>query len=217
MKTAITNETFEAIVLGSRRLKEQDRIVMFLAKGYGRFDAVAYGGHKSSSRWAGKLEPFTVLNVSCQRKGNSGLWIAKEAEVLEQYHPEDDWRRFIILQAAAELSILATPSEGMESETYEVCIGFGASVMKNEEPLAVLLAYVFHWSWRSGFGLPDMNVNERMRQFMEHAVVNGPDSWARYKFKDKKVAMQLLTAARNHVEECTEREWKSGAMLNRVL
>lgn len=53
----------EAVVLGSRRLGEADRIVDLFTESHGRVPTVVKGVRKVSSRWGGRLEPFTRLQA----------------------------------------------------------------------------------------------------------------------------------------------------------
>lgn len=60
----------EAIVLGTVDTGESDRVVRLLTRGHGRVGAFAAGARKSRRRFAGALEPFTLLRVSmAQRRG----------------------------------------------------------------------------------------------------------------------------------------------------
>jgi DNA repair protein RecO (recombination protein O) len=52
-----------AIVLGSRKLGEADRIVTMLTEEQGMVPVVAKGSRKVKSRFGGRLEPFTHLQV----------------------------------------------------------------------------------------------------------------------------------------------------------
>lgn len=53
----------EAIVLRTHKLGEADRIITFLTRANGRVRAVAKGVRKTSSRFGGRLEPFTHVDV----------------------------------------------------------------------------------------------------------------------------------------------------------
>lgn len=57
----------EAIVMGSHKLREADRVVTLFTERYGRLPAVVKGVRKVGSRFGGRLEPFTLLNVSLHR------------------------------------------------------------------------------------------------------------------------------------------------------
>ncbi len=53
----------EAAVLGSHKLRDADRIVTLFTSGFGRVPVVVKGVRKVKSRFGGRLEPFTQLNV----------------------------------------------------------------------------------------------------------------------------------------------------------
>ena len=53
----------EALVMGSMRLGEADRIVRLYTREKGRVSAVAKGVRRTSSRIGGRLEPFGVVHV----------------------------------------------------------------------------------------------------------------------------------------------------------
>jgi len=52
-----------AVVLGYRKLGEADRILDLFTESQGRVPTIAKGVRKVSSRWGGRLEPFTELEV----------------------------------------------------------------------------------------------------------------------------------------------------------
>lgn len=61
----------EAIVLGGVDYGDSDRIVQLLTRGRGRVAAFAAGARKSKRRFAGALEPFTVLEAQLsERRGD---------------------------------------------------------------------------------------------------------------------------------------------------
>ena len=53
----------EAIVLGTHKLGEADRIITLLTRHHGRVRAVARGVRRTSSRWGSRLEPFTHVDL----------------------------------------------------------------------------------------------------------------------------------------------------------
>jgi DNA repair protein RecO (recombination protein O) len=57
------NFSTQAVVLGSRKLGEADRIVVMLTGERGMVPVVAKGARKVKSRFGGRLEPFTQLQV----------------------------------------------------------------------------------------------------------------------------------------------------------
>jgi DNA repair protein RecO (recombination protein O) len=64
------NYTTEAIVLGSRKLGDADRIVDLFTETQGRVPTVVKGVRKVTSRWGGRLEPFTLLQVQLHEGRN---------------------------------------------------------------------------------------------------------------------------------------------------
>lgn len=60
----------EAIVMGSHKLGEADRVITLFSEKYGRVPTVVKGVRKVGSRFGGRLEPFTHLRVSLHRGRN---------------------------------------------------------------------------------------------------------------------------------------------------
>jgi DNA repair protein RecO (recombination protein O) len=56
--------TTEALVIGSMRFKEADSIVTLYTKERGRLSAIARGLRKTKSKVGGRLEPFTLTQVT---------------------------------------------------------------------------------------------------------------------------------------------------------
>ena len=57
----------QGIVLRSVKLGEADKIVTILTQGSGKVRAVAKGLRKTTSRFGGRLEPFTHVNLMLYR------------------------------------------------------------------------------------------------------------------------------------------------------
>jgi DNA repair protein RecO (recombination protein O) len=56
--------TTEALVIGSMRYKEADRIVTLYTRERGRLSAIARGVRRTKSKVGGRLEPFTLAQIS---------------------------------------------------------------------------------------------------------------------------------------------------------
>jgi DNA repair protein RecO (recombination protein O) len=56
--------TTEALVIGSMRFKEADRIVTLYTRERGRLSAIARGVRRTKSKVGGRLEPFTLAQAS---------------------------------------------------------------------------------------------------------------------------------------------------------
>ena len=53
----------EAVVLRTHDLGEADRIVTMLSRAHGRIRGVAKGVRRTKSRFGGRLEPFSMVDV----------------------------------------------------------------------------------------------------------------------------------------------------------
>lgn len=195
-----------AFVLGTRRLREQDRIVHLLAHEYGRLDAVAYGASKPKSRFSGQLEPFTLLRILAVGKPESDLWTIKEAETLELAPAISNRFGLHALQAAAELVIHAGPHHEMERETWPLLEAFRREIGPAGDPLGPLAAFVVNWSLRAGYGRPETS-SPATAHFFKIAAEKPFTAWRRFRITPP-TRGALLRAIKDHVERALDREWK---------
>ena len=73
----------EAIVLRTHKLGEADRIVTLLCRRHGKVRAVARGVRRTSSKFGGRLEPFSHVDV--QLAVGRSLDVVTQAESLHHY------------------------------------------------------------------------------------------------------------------------------------
>lgn len=209
---------FFAVVLGSRAWREKDRIVHLLAERYGRLDAVAYGARGESGRWAGRLDPFTPLDLLLYRRGASGLWTVREATPRAPGPPDvsGDWRRSLALQSAAELLVHASPGEETAPEAFDLALALPRELAAGPQPVTVLLAFFFAWAGRAGFGPPQFEVSARAARFLERVYAGSPRDWHRFRLPPP-LAAELVRLARAHAEFSLEKRWRGIDMLGRML
>ena len=74
----------EGVVLRTMRLGEADRIVTLATPEHGKVRAVAKGIRKPKSRFSGRLEPLTHVNVMC--------WRGRELDVVNQVEALDHFK-----------------------------------------------------------------------------------------------------------------------------
>jgi DNA repair protein RecO (recombination protein O) len=74
------------VVLRTYRLGEADRIVVFLTERHGKVRAVAKGVRKTTSKFGGRLEPLTHVDLLLWQ-GRSDLDIVNQVEVLNAFRP----------------------------------------------------------------------------------------------------------------------------------
>jgi DNA repair protein RecO (recombination protein O) len=102
----------QGIVLRSMKLGEADKIVTILTQGSGKVRAVAKGVRKTTSRFGGRLEPFTHVNLMLYR-GRGSLDTVTQAEILA---PHRAIRDDLSLFAAAETMVEAVDKVAEEHE-----------------------------------------------------------------------------------------------------
>lgn len=114
--------TEQGVVLRTQKLGEADRIVSFLTRGRGLVRAVARGVRRTSSKFGGRLEPFTAVEV--QFFEGRGLHTVTQAVTLAPYGPAivADYGRYragsVVVETAARIA------EGQPSPAqFELLVG----------------------------------------------------------------------------------------------
>lgn len=79
----------EALVIGSMRLREADRIVTLYTRERGRLSAVAKGVRRTRSRVGGRLEPFSLVHVVLH-PGRSSLYTITGVETVRTFQAVRD-------------------------------------------------------------------------------------------------------------------------------
>ncbi len=74
----------DALVMGSIRLREADRIVTLYTKERGRLSAVAKGVRRTRSRIGGRLEPFSLVHVMLY-SGSGSLYTVTGVETIRSF------------------------------------------------------------------------------------------------------------------------------------
>jgi len=111
----------EGIVLGRIKLGEADRIVTIYTRSNGKVRAVAKGVRKTKSRFGGRLEPFTLVDLMFYR-GRS-LDTITAASVIESFSPvRDDYAAFTAASALAEVTDKVTEERERGFQTYSLLL-----------------------------------------------------------------------------------------------
>lgn len=74
----------QALVMGSIRLREADRIVTLYTKERGRLSGVAKGVRRTKSRVGGRLEPFSLVQVMLYA-GRGSLYTITDVETIRSF------------------------------------------------------------------------------------------------------------------------------------
>src|SRR5205814_7665179 len=102
----------QGVVLRSVKLGEADKIVSILTQGSGKVRGVAKGIRKTTSRFGGRLEPFTHVNLMLYR-GRGALDTITQAEIIA---PHRNIRDDLSLFAAGETMLEAVDKVSEEHE-----------------------------------------------------------------------------------------------------
>ncbi len=158
------------VVLRTYKLGEADRIVSILTRGHGKVRAVAKGVRKTKSRFGGRLEPVSHVDL-LMYEGRGELDIVSQAETVDAFRPlRDDLDRLgravSLLEAADQLSL----EREANVRLYEMLVGALRTLATQDAPLVV-----------SGFLLKALAL-EGYRPQVEACVACGTDgplvSWA---------------------------------------
>lgn len=132
----------QGIVLRGIRLGEADRILSIYTQGHGKVRAVAKGVRRAKSRFGGRLEPFTHVEVVLYR-GRGELDTVTEADIVTRFpRLRTDYAAFCAAGAMADALERATPDHE-RNVRYFVLLrgGLGALSEGAEDP--ALCAYAF--------------------------------------------------------------------------
>jgi len=158
------------VVLRTYKLGEADRIVVMLTRGHGKIRAVAKGIRKTKSRFGGRLEPASHVDLLVY-EGRGDLDIVSQAETVDHFaHVRDDLERLgravAILEAADQLALEREPN----GRLYDMLVGALRTLAGHDAPLVV-----------AGFLLKALAL-EGFRPQVEACVACGGDgplvSWA---------------------------------------
>lgn len=108
----------QGIVLRAVRLGEADRIVTFFTQGHGKIRGVAKGARKSKSRFGGRLDAFTHVDLQLYR-GRSDLDIVTQAEILGRPRRiRTDYASFCAASAMADAVDRTAPDRERNVRTF---------------------------------------------------------------------------------------------------
>lgn len=120
----------EAIVLRSHKLGEADKIITLLTREHGKKRAVAKGLRRTRSKFGGRLEPCTHLQLELYRGRN--LDIITGAEIIDPHVPlREDHHRYICAQSMLELMDKSIHDDQHVSNAFQA-LSVSLSAMEGE-------------------------------------------------------------------------------------
>lgn len=114
----------EAVVLRTHKLGEADRIITLLTRSHGKVRAVAKGVRRTSSKFGGRLEPFT--HVDLQLATGHSLEVITQAVTLHAYAEPlgQDYERFTTGEVMIEAAERLVAEEGQPAlRQYQLLLG----------------------------------------------------------------------------------------------
>jgi DNA repair protein RecO (recombination protein O) len=120
----------EGIVLKTIKLGEADRIVTLFLRGHGKVRAVAKGIRKTKSRFGGRLEPFTQVQLLIYRGRNLDTITA--ADIMTSFDSvRTDYERLASAAAIAELVEKISPDRERAISVYELLLAALGALAKD--------------------------------------------------------------------------------------
>lgn len=123
----------EGVVIRAHKLGEADRIVTLLTRHRGLVRAVAKGVRRTSSRFGGRLEPFSVIDLQCYEGRNLDTITQVESIALYGAELSADFNKYgaasIMVETAERLA-----SGEASGHQYHLLVGALRSMAKNLAP-----------------------------------------------------------------------------------
>lgn len=141
----------QGIVLRTMRLGEADRIVTILSQGSGKVRAVAKGVRKTKSRFGGRLEPFTHVDLLLYR--GRELDIVTQAEIIAPFREiRDDYVRFAAGEMILEAADRVTEERERNTRIFMLVLGALRNLVgPGSDPPVVADAFLLRLAALSGF------------------------------------------------------------------
>ena len=131
----------QGVVLRTWKLGEADRIVVFLTQGEGKVRAVAKGVRKTKSRFGGRLEPFSHVDLSLYR--GRELDIVTQAEVINPFRVlREDYDRVVAGTAMLEAVDQVAQEREANPALYRMLVGALRTLAVAPSPM---VAPAFFW------------------------------------------------------------------------
>jgi len=132
----------QGIVLRTYKLGEADRIVVFCTRGHGKVRAVAKGVRKTRSRFGGRLEPTSHVQLQLHR-GRSELDVVTQVESVDQFREvREDLGRLGKAMAMLEAVDRVGVDRESDGALYRMLLGGLRALDAGDSPLVVPAFYL---------------------------------------------------------------------------
>jgi DNA repair protein RecO (recombination protein O) len=142
-----------AVVINSLRHGESDLIVTFLTEEHGVVKGFARGAMRSRKRFAGSLEPFTLVELRAVLKEES-LARVDGADILDT-HPGlmDNLDRLNAAACIAELATLLEPPATESEDAFRLVESALEALRSSVRPVELVTVYILKYLDVTGYGV----------------------------------------------------------------
>ncbi len=148
------NKLFKStgIIIRKINLKEADRIVTILTDDYGKIDCIAKGARRLKSKFCGRLELFSKVNLTCFQGWD--LVILNEVELLQGFVDTKDINKHSILFYIAELTNKLIQSNQQIEGVYQLLEDTIEHIENSDKSNVILHSYLIKLLTLTGFLSP---------------------------------------------------------------
>ncbi len=133
--------TTEAIVLGSIRLGEADKLVTFFTAEKGKIAGVANGARRMKSRFGASLEAFTHCKLIVFEKGGDKLARVNQCDILQSFQAlREDWTGIESALRMVDWVKQMTPERQADPDIFKLLLqGLDRLETGEDRPLSTML------------------------------------------------------------------------------
>jgi DNA repair protein RecO (recombination protein O) len=143
----------EAIILRTRDHGESDRLVSFLAGGYGKLTGIAKGARRSKKRFVHTLEPLSLVHMTFVERASSGLVRIDASELRNPFTAlRQDLARLGYASLGAELVLELAPEREANPALFALLAQYLERLEAGGDPETLALLFQARILSLSGFG-----------------------------------------------------------------
>lgn len=148
----------EAIVLNCSDHGESDIIVSLFSRETGRLTAIAKGAKKSRRRFVNKLELFSFLRVSCNRKTDRNLAFLAEADLLASFiNIRQELELYALASVMREFLLLGMSENEPDEKVFRLILWALHHLDRGRQPKAILVLFLIRYFDYLGYR-PDLEL-----------------------------------------------------------
>lgn len=141
-----------AIVLGSIKLGEADKLVTFYTAKRGKLKGVAKGARRMKSRFGASLEPFTHCNLQVFEKGGEKLARINQSDITRSFQKlREDWGGIHSAFLMAHLVQKMTPEGQPSRSIYQLLLNGLTFLEDGTDPQLSVILFVVRLIAHSGY------------------------------------------------------------------